>query len=155
MDTNNGLLISDPAVTVTTTRLVNYNRELVFKAFADPNHLKNWWGPAGFTNTFHAFDLQAGGKWSFTMHGPDGGNYENESVFVKVVEPELVALDHISNPKFRTVFIFTPATVNTTNIEWKMSFNTAEEYDKLKAFITGKNEENLDRLEAELEKMKI
>jgi len=155
METNSDILNSDPALTVTTTRLINYSRDLVFKAFADPDHLKNWWGPKGFTNTFHAFDLQPGGKWIFTMHGPDGGNYENESVFIKVTEPELVALDHISNPKFSAVFIFTAATAETTNIEWNMSFNSTEEYNKLKAFITEKNEENLDRLETELEKIKI
>ena len=46
---------------------------------------KQWWGPNGFTNTFHEFDLRPGGAWRFIMHGPDGTDYPNESVFVEVV----------------------------------------------------------------------
>jgi uncharacterized protein YndB with AHSA1/START domain len=57
----------------------------------DPNHLKNWWGPKGFTNTFNEFDLRPGGKWSFVMHGPDKGNYVNECEFVKIEKPKLIA----------------------------------------------------------------
>lgn len=34
-------------------------------------HLKNWWGPDGFTNTFHEFNLRPNGKWILTMHGPE------------------------------------------------------------------------------------
>ncbi|MBV4356269.1 SRPBCC domain-containing protein [Pinibacter aurantiacus] len=52
---------------IITIRVVNANSSIAYKAWADPNHLKNWWGPNGFTNTFHEHDLQHGGKWKFTM----------------------------------------------------------------------------------------
>ena len=45
----------------------------VYRAFADPDRLKNWWGGRG--------------KWTLTMHGPEKGNYENVSVFT-AVDPE-------------------------------------------------------------------
>ncbi len=60
----------DEHSTITSSRIVNAPRELVFMAWTDPQHLQNWWGPKGFTNTFHEFDLAPGGRWKYTMHGP-------------------------------------------------------------------------------------
>lgn len=65
-------------------RLVEAPRERVFKAFSDPARLARWWGPHGFGSTFHEFDLRPGGAWRFVMHGPDGANYPNQSVFVGI-----------------------------------------------------------------------
>ena len=62
----------------------------MFDAFADPNRLTRWWGPKGFTSTFHEFDLRPGGVWRFVLHGPNGADYQNESVFVEVVKPERI-----------------------------------------------------------------
>ena len=53
------------------SRVFNVPREFVFKAWTDPNHLCQWWGPKGFTNTFQEFDMRPGGHWHFVMHGPD------------------------------------------------------------------------------------
>src|SRR5947207_1650819 len=55
-----------------TTRVLDAPRERVFTAFSEAQHLMQWWGPDGFTNTFHEFDLRAGGPWRYTMHGPNG-----------------------------------------------------------------------------------
>src|SRR5688500_8680230 len=41
---------------IVTTRIFSYPRQLVWNAWTNPDHLKNWWGPNGFTNTFHQFD---------------------------------------------------------------------------------------------------
>lgn len=38
-------------------------RELVFRAWTTPDLLDRWWGPQGFTNTFHACEMRTGGKW--------------------------------------------------------------------------------------------
>ncbi|PJZ49977.1 hypothetical protein CH362_06575 [Leptospira saintgironsiae] len=35
---------------IVSTRVVNFPREKVFKAWTDPEQLKNWWGPKGFQN---------------------------------------------------------------------------------------------------------
>jgi uncharacterized protein YndB with AHSA1/START domain len=66
---------------IVTERVFNASRETVFSAWTHPELLKQWWDPKGFTNTFHEFDLRAGGHWKFTMHGPDGGNYANEKIW--------------------------------------------------------------------------
>lgn len=110
-------------------------------------HLKNWWGPDGFTNTFHEFNLRPNGKWILTMHGPEKGNYENESVF-KTVEPlQLISWTRISKPIFDMEVGFEKRSDSTTKISFRMIFETAEECDKIKAFAIPKNEENFDRLE--------
>src|SRR5262245_45640054 len=83
-----------------TSRLLDAPRERVFRAFSDPTHLARWWGPKGFTNTFREFDFRAGGAWRFVMHGPNGADFQNESVFVEVRPPEQVVLRHVSKPHF-------------------------------------------------------
>ena len=64
---------------IVTTRLLDWPRERVFRAWTDPAHLARWWGPKGFTNTFHEFDLRPGGLWRFVMHGANGADYQNKS----------------------------------------------------------------------------
>ena len=137
---------------IVSTRTIDFPRELVFKAWTDPVHLANWWGPKGFTNSFHEFNLQPGGKWVLTMHGPNGGNYENESVFEKIIAPELIIWNRISKPLFRVEVSF-EALGNKTNILFKMIFPTADDRNKVINFVPASNEENFDRLEAELSKM--
>jgi len=73
------------------TRVFNAPRELVWKAWTEPRHVSQWWGPRGFTTTIHEMDVRPGGVWRQTMHGPDGVDYPNESVFVEVVKPERIS----------------------------------------------------------------
>jgi uncharacterized protein YndB with AHSA1/START domain len=73
------------------TRVFDAPRELVWKAWTEPEHVSQWWGPRGFTTTIHEMDVRPGGVWRQTMHGPDGIDYPNESVFVEVVKPERIA----------------------------------------------------------------
>lgn len=138
---------------IRSTRIVNFSRELVYTAWTDPKHLKNWWGPAGFTNTFNEFDLRIGGKWSFIMHGPDKGNYHNEVEFIEIDKPALIAWKRHSKPIFQVVAAFEEAAGDKTKIIFRMLFTSADECNKVKKFAVDKNEENFDRLEVELVKM--
>src|SRR5450631_188479 len=79
---------------IVITRVFDAPRELVFKAWTDPKHLVHWWGPNGFTNTFHEVDIRPGGVWRFTMHGPDGVDYPNRIVFEEIVKPERIVYAH-------------------------------------------------------------
>lgn len=133
-----------------SARVLNAGLEDVYNSFSDPNKLKNWWGPEGFTNTIHEFDLRAGGNWILTMHGPEKGNYENSSVF-RIVEPlKLVAWTRKSQPYFGMEVGFEKVNENQTQLSFRMIFATEEECNKIKSFAIPKNEENFDRLEKEL-----
>ncbi len=135
---------------INSSRVLNAPLAVVYNLFANPSHLKKWWGPKGFTNTFHEFDLRPQGKWVLTMHGPEKGNYENSSVF-KTVEPfKLISWTRISQPLFDMEVAFEEITDLKTRISFRMIFATAEECEKVKPFAGPKNEENFDRLEMEI-----
>lgn len=138
---------------ILTTRIVNASRELAFKAWTDPVWLAQWWGPKGFGNTFHEFDLQPGGEWRFIMHGPDGTDYKNKSLFVEIAPPERLVFDHVSGHIFRAVATFDEAAPRRTQITYRMIHNSAEDCERVKKFAVAANEELFDRLEAVLEKM--
>ncbi|HCY43549.1 MAG TPA: ATPase [Prolixibacteraceae bacterium] len=152
MDTDYQIADVSPECEVVTTRIFMHRRELIFEAWTNPERLKNWWGPNGFTNTFYEFDLRPGGKWSFTMHGPDGTNYPNESIFVKIEAPALLVFDHLSQPQFQVVATFTELQEAKTRVTFRMIFKSAEQCNALRSFVQEKNEENFDRLEAELQR---
>jgi len=140
--------------TVLNQRVVPYSREQIFKAWTDPELLAQWWGPKGFTNTFHTFELKPNGKWHFTMHGPDGTDFENLCVFEEILAPERVVLYHLETMhKFRLSGIFNK-TDNGTHVEFRQVFESAEECQRIRSFVTNANEQNLDRLEAVLQKLK-
>ena len=134
-------------------REVNAAVATVYKAITHPEHLKNWWGPKGFTNTFNEYNLQPGGRWHFIMHGPNGQNYTNECIFVKIAPPHLLVFNHISAPQFQVVVQLHEITAQKTGFTFKQVFEHADACGKLRDFCLEKNEENLDRLEAELREM--
>jgi uncharacterized protein YndB with AHSA1/START domain len=150
---SSGILNTPPECEIVTTRIFNFPRQLVYRAWTEPDHLKNWWGPNGFTNTFHIFDLKVGGRWSFIMHGPDKGHYNNECTFTAIREPELLVWDRQSKPIFQVEVVLDAIGENKTKVTFKQKFGTAEECNKLIKFVPEKNEENMDRLEKELIKM--
>jgi len=123
--------------------------EKVFAAMSDPERLARWWGPAGFSNTFSVFEFKAGGHWSFVMHGPDGANYPNESVFAEVDSPRRVVVDHASEPVFRLVISLTPSKLGT-KVSWAQSFENDELASRMKAIVVPANDQNLQRLQTEV-----
>lgn len=74
--------------TILSSRTFSFEIDTVYKAWTEPQWLAQWWGPEGFTNTFYEYDLRVGGKWDFTMHGPDGKDYKNLSEFLLIEIPD-------------------------------------------------------------------
>lgn len=135
---------------IVSIREVDAVRERVFRAWSLPEHLATWWGPAGFTNTFDSFDFRVGGRWKFTMHGPDKGHYRNEVEFLGIDPPESIYWKRITPPFFHIRVTFDALPQGRTRVTFRMLFDDAKERDKLARYVIGKNEENLDRLEAAL-----
>jgi uncharacterized protein YndB with AHSA1/START domain len=79
---------------IVISRVFDAPREVVWNAWTDPKQVVQWWGPRGFTTTIHEMDVRPGGVWRQTMHGPDGTNYPNKSVFLEVVKPERTVYSH-------------------------------------------------------------
>ncbi len=132
------------------TRLINAPRELVFHAFREPERLARWWGPNGFRNTVHEFDFRPGGHWRLTLHGSDGTDYKNDYVLLEVAEAERIVISHPDPAHSFQLTVTLAARCEKTLLTWRMCFETAEHCQQVKPFVVKANEQNLDRLEAEL-----
>jgi len=111
---------------IVTTRVFNASRDLVWQAWTDPKHLVQWWGPDGFTTTMQVMDVRPGGEWRFIMHGPDGRNYQNDSVYVEVEKPSRLVYDHVA-PKFRATATFEEQGEGT-RVTLRMVFESVDVY---------------------------
>lgn len=111
---------------ISISRLFNAPIELVWEVWTNPEHIKNWWGPDGFTNTVHEMDVKMGGEWNLTMHGPDGTDFKNKSIFKEIVHHKKIMFEHVSAPKFLATVSF-ESQGNKTFIHWNMLFETKEQ----------------------------
>ncbi|WP_345953147.1 SRPBCC family protein [Mucilaginibacter sp. PAMB04168] len=106
------------------TRVFKAPIELMWEVWTTPEHIVNWWGPNGFSNTIHQMDVQNGGEWQLTMHGPDGTDYLNKSIFKEIIPFKKIVFEHF-NPHFITTVVF-EAIGQETQIDWSMLFDTAD-----------------------------
>lgn len=138
------------------SRVLNAPVELVWEVWSDPEHLKNWWGPNGFTNTITRMDMRPEGEWHLIMHGPDGKDYNNRSVFKEVVACKRIVYDHVSGPRFVATVEFT-AIGDKTQIDWHMLFESREEFVQVvKTFKADEGlVQNVDKLSSYLETRSI
>ncbi|MDB5105267.1 MAG: hypothetical protein JWP91_2956 [Fibrobacteres bacterium] len=139
---------------LTTTRIFDAPREFVFKAWTDPAHVAKWWGPDGFTTTIEKMDLRPGGEWLLVMHGPDGKDYKNKSVFKEVSAPARLVYDHISGPRFLSTVAFDDLD-GRTKVTMTMVFESADLLKRtLKEFAADEGaKQTLGRLEAHTHRM--
>ncbi|MDI9256830.1 MULTISPECIES: SRPBCC family protein [Flavobacterium] len=141
----------------TTDREINFSRllnapiDLVWEVWTNPDHIKNWWGPNGFTNTIHKMEIKPEGEWNLIMHGPDGTDYDNKSIFKEVVLHQKIIYEHTSVPKFTSTIQF-ESIANQTQLHWKMLFESKEEMiEVVKKFNAADGlRQNVEKLEAYL-----
>ena len=131
-----------------TSREIAASTDDILAAFKDPERLARWWGPAGFTNTFHTFEFETGGRWVYTMHSPNGGNPDNESVF-ELIEPGKIVIRHISLPVYRLTIDLLPTAAGTM-VSWSQEFDDEDVARRIAKIVVPANEQNLDKLMAEL-----
>lgn len=75
------------------TRLLDAPRDLVWEVFTNPEHLKNWWGPNGFSLTTKSMEAAPGKTWDFIMHGM-GKDWDNKIEYTEVIKPSLITYRH-------------------------------------------------------------
>jgi uncharacterized protein YndB with AHSA1/START domain len=90
---------------MTITRIFDAPRELVWKAWTEQKHIKNWWAPKGFTNPVCEWDAKPGNKILIHMKGPDNNIYPMNGMFQVINKPEKIvftsaALDKDGNHMF-------------------------------------------------------
>jgi uncharacterized protein YndB with AHSA1/START domain len=87
----------------TLSRVFDAPRDLMFSVWTEPDHVRAWWGPKGFTNPRCDWDARAGGDIYIEMQGPDGTRYPMKGAFREVKRPErlvftAIALDEKGEP---------------------------------------------------------
>jgi uncharacterized protein YndB with AHSA1/START domain len=134
-----------------TARLVDATPDQVFRAYEEPERLARWWGPNGFRSTFEHFDFRTGGEWRFMFHGPDGRDYPNRAIWREIERPARIVLENVRDNESHFVLTMTLVPeVGRTRITWRQRFPTPEMREQLAPICAPSNEQNLDRLEAEL-----
>lgn len=119
---------------IVISRVLDAPRERVFEAMTDPKQVIRWWGPNGFTTTIHEMDVRPGGVWRHTMHGPDGTDYPNKSIFLEIVKPERIVYQHAGGIKerggacFKGIWTFEDQG-GKTKVTLRLTFASSEERD--------------------------
>ena len=123
---------------IAITRICDAPVEAVWEAWTDPAQVAQWWGPRGFTLTTHSKDLRPGGHWIYTMHGPDGTDYANKTLYHEVEQYAKLVYDHGGNddrpPLFRVTVLFSEQD-GRTHMDMTMALSTPEEAAQTREFI--------------------
>ncbi|MEO6285854.1 MAG: SRPBCC family protein [Dyadobacter sp.] len=137
------------------SRMLNAPVELVWEAWTNPEHIANWWGPDGFTNTITTMDMTVGGEWNLVMHGPDGTDYKNKNIFKEIIPFKKIVYEHVSSPKFTATIEFEEQGEKTL-INWQMLFESKEQFIQVvKTFKADEGlKQNIGKLNVYLEGMK-
>jgi uncharacterized protein YndB with AHSA1/START domain len=121
---------------IVITREFDAPRELVWKAWTEPQHIMRWWGPRGFTTTIEEMDVRPRGAWRQTMHGPDGVDYPSRSAFTEVVKHERICFLHDGGKKgepssqFESTWAFEEVG-EKTRVTIRMVFESAQERERV------------------------
>jgi len=157
MNGGKGMLVEQPSnEEIVFTRVLSAPPELVFKAWIDPKHVVNWWGPKGFTNTVKEMDVRPGGVWRVVMHGPDGTDYDTKWMFLEIEKPKRLLYQHGEKGKpgyFRLEVTITEHSGKTT-LSVRTLFDSPEACDSWKGMggLDGLSS-SLDRLDEQVMKV--
>jgi uncharacterized protein YndB with AHSA1/START domain len=104
----NGSVLEAGLLEVSLTRRIAAPPELVFRAWTDPKHLAEWWGPKGFTNPLCEADARVGGAIRIHMRAPNGVVYPMTGRFVEIDRPHRLvfvtaAIDDRGEPMFEVL----------------------------------------------------
>lgn len=129
---------SDKPNELRLVRVYDASVEQVWDAWTDPEQVGKWWGPRGFTLTSHSKDFRPGGIWHYTMYGPDGTDYPNKTVYLKIEEHQKLVYDHGGYddrpPLFRVTVLFNEIDGKTT-MDMTMTLPTAEAAQDIAKYI--------------------
>jgi len=140
---------SEPVFVI--TRVFEVPRDLAWKAFTEPERMKQWWGPKGYTVIVSNMDFRPGGTYHYCLQAPNGMKMWGKFVYREISAPEkFVAVTSFSDEKqgvtrhpmspswpllMLSTFTFTEDKGNTTlTVQWSPISPTDEE---LKTFKDG------------------
>jgi len=120
---------------IVISRVLDAPRELVWEAWTNAKRVVNWWGPRGFTTTIEMMDVRPGGEWRLIMHGPDGSDYPNRTIFREVVKPKRIVFSNAGGKKggrgvhFESTWTFEDVGEDQTRVTIRMVFESAKDVE--------------------------
>jgi len=75
------------------TRILDAPRNLVWEVWTTPAHLKEWWGPDGFSLTIKSMNVEPGKILDSIMHGW-GQDWDSKIEYLEVIKPSLLSYIH-------------------------------------------------------------
>jgi uncharacterized protein YndB with AHSA1/START domain len=118
---------------ITHTRLLDAPRDLVWEVWTNAEHLKEWWGPDGFSLTTDSMRVEPGHCWNFVMHGM-GRDWDNKIEYTEVKKPSLLAYKHsgAENEDYNfTVTVTFEEQEGKTLLTMQSKFKSAAIFDEL------------------------
>lgn len=139
---------------IASVRCLEASPAQVYRAWTTAKIVARWWGPKGFTNTIIRFEPRPGGRWNLVMHGPDGKDFPNEWRFIELERPRRIVLEHpAKGHRFRIVATFS-AMGPRTILTFRQVFAAGTTMNpKFRGFLRQANDQMLDRMETELDRM--
>jgi uncharacterized protein YndB with AHSA1/START domain len=131
-------------------RILRGSREKVWQLFTDAKHLNAWWGGRGTKNTLQRHEFKVGGHWNFTSVKTKDVPHKREFSYVEIQKLSLIVMDHINPPRLRVQVKFEEVNRDQTKVSFQNTYETQEQFQKLRDFVIGEQEEMFDRLENQL-----
>ena len=97
------------------TQVLNAPRELTFKAFSEPGHVRQWWGPEGWAMPVCTIDFRHGGTWLYCIRNSEGEEHWSKAVYREIVPPaQIVFTDNMVDAAGSPIEGFPPRRVTIT-----------------------------------------
>jgi uncharacterized protein YndB with AHSA1/START domain len=85
---------------IVINRLFHAPRDLVWRAWTEPEFVMQWWGPKGYTSPSCTIDLRVGGTCLFCMRSPEGKDFWSTGIYQEISKPErIVCTDSFADEK--------------------------------------------------------
>jgi uncharacterized protein YndB with AHSA1/START domain len=143
---------------VIITRVFDAPRNLVFKAYTDPDRIVKWWGPKRFSTVIDKMDVRPGGLWRYVQRDSCGNEYAFHGVYHEILSPERIVdtFEFEGMPGHVSLETATfEETGGKTRVTARSVFQTVEDRDDmLKSGMEEGVYETMDRLAELLDELK-
>lgn len=92
---------TDPRTDLVLERVVDVPPELVWKAWTQPEHVKQWFTPRPWTTPECEIDLRPGGMFRTLMRSPEGEEFPTIGCYLEIVPPKRLVWTMALGPGYR------------------------------------------------------
>ncbi len=129
----NNLVVDRAERAFSMSRIFDAPRELVWKVYADPELVPQWWGPRYLTTEVDKMEVKVGGVWRYIQKDAEGNIYAFNGVYKEVIAPERLTytfeFEPMANHISTETITFLELPGGKTKIETRTTFETLEDLE--------------------------